>query len=223
MSKQAPSSRISGGSGDSEVIFVNDDAVFYRVDDAIFERDIHGSSSARPSSLLKAAASRKYIGHSLIDLGNLGGQEGTLDSIVFGWLSGSVHGDVPFLQVFAGARLGRVAAICVCKDRGREDFASELVPCGQIGQFLVEKLAPLVSQPFLIALPRFSKPELPSVIPEKTVPRCDQIVGILQGAVIEPVHIPNANSELQYRPGSSGTPRDSDRAGRRKDRRSISW
>ncbi len=36
--------RIPGGSGDSEVIFVNDDAVFYRVDDAIFRRDIHGSS-----------------------------------------------------------------------------------------------------------------------------------------------------------------------------------
>ena len=36
--------RISTGSGDSEVLFANDDAVFYRVDDALYRRQIAGAT-----------------------------------------------------------------------------------------------------------------------------------------------------------------------------------
>jgi hypothetical protein len=43
--------QISTGSGDSEVIFANDDAVFYRVDDVLFRRDIHGSTLGQPIKL----------------------------------------------------------------------------------------------------------------------------------------------------------------------------
>jgi hypothetical protein len=36
--------RISTGAGDSEIVFADDNTAFYRVDDALFRRDIHGGS-----------------------------------------------------------------------------------------------------------------------------------------------------------------------------------
>ena len=42
---------LSTGSGDSEVVFVDDNSVFYRVDDAIFRRDIRGTSLGEPVKL----------------------------------------------------------------------------------------------------------------------------------------------------------------------------
>jgi hypothetical protein len=46
--------RISTGSGDSEIVFINDSAVFYRVDDAIFRCDIHGSSLGQAIKLAES-------------------------------------------------------------------------------------------------------------------------------------------------------------------------
>jgi hypothetical protein len=50
--------RISTGSGDSEILFVNDDAIYYRVDDALYRRQITGSS---PGDAVKLAEGPEIV------------------------------------------------------------------------------------------------------------------------------------------------------------------